>query len=86
MNRPLSPLTIERALAQYPVGYGGLVSVHVRGHAPRLAPDLVVAVSMVCPRTVGDARQIAQRLSREGVATGEGYFGPWVASIYQRRS
>jgi len=30
--------------------------------------------------------RIAQRLSREGVATGEGYFGPWVASIYQRRS
>ena len=29
---------------------------------------------------------IAQRLSREGVAAGEGYFGPWMASIYQRRS
>jgi len=62
MNRPLSPLTIERALAQYPVGYGGLVSVHVRGHAPRLAPDLVVPVSMVCPRTVGDARQNRNKL------------------------
>jgi hypothetical protein len=77
-RKPLDPFQIERALKSPPVGIGGGVTV-INQWGERLAPDAVVATSMVCPSTYADARAIFQRLMADSVAMGDSIHGPWIA-------
>lgn len=77
-RKPLNPFQVENALKSPPVGIGGGFTVWNRW-GERIACDAVIAVSMVCPTTYNDAREIFARLMTDGYVAGEGFYGPFFA-------